>query len=233
MKKGDSILGFITGPTVSFHFMDSVLQLYRNDVDQRFEASMLAEFGSYIHANRNQLQRDFLKTDKEWLFSVDNDMVFTPSDVWPLFHEAEKRGPGIYSGPYMLENSFLVCGAWDDEVDVAYHNIVALPSKPVEIGMVGMGFTLIHREVFEDLGENAFRGILGPDGDDAGEDVSFCWRAHKRGWTPILVPECNPGHWKTFTIYPHGSMRNVIAEEISLVKINEELKSLQLPEEVK
>lgn len=233
MRKGDSILGFITGHNVTFHFMDSVLQLYGSDVDQRFGGQLLAVFGSYIHANRNKLQRDFMATDRDWLLSVDNDMVFSPADVWPLLHEAEKRGPGIYSGPYMLENGFLVCGTWDDEVDVAYHNLLALPEKPAEIGMVGMGFTLIHREVFEAIGENAFRGVMGPDGDDAGEDVSFCWRAQEAGYIPVLVPKCNPGHFKMFTVYPHGPTRNVIHEEVSLVKLNEELKELRFMEEVK
>lgn len=228
MNQPDSILGFITGPSLSFHFMDSVLNLFHEDPQVRFGYSRLVVFGPYIHANRSHLQREFMRTDRDWLLMLDNDMVFFPSDVWPLFHEADKRGPGIYSGPYVLENGFMVCGTWDDVEEVAYHNLVALPEKPTEIGMVGTGFTLIHREVFEALGPNAFSALKGPDGGDAGEDVSFCWRACEAGYVPILVPECNPGHFKNITAYPHQMVRNIIGEDINLVKMNDDLRTVKL-----
>lgn len=229
MNQPDSILGFISGPTVSLGFMHSVFDLFRQDPEQRFAFSMVINFGPYIHANRNQLAEEFLKTDRDWLFMVDNDLVFTPADVWPLFHEADKRGPGIYAGPYILEDGFLVCGTWDDQVmGGAYHNLLALPEKPTEVGMVGAGFTLIHRDVFAELGPQPFSSLPGPDGRGCGEDVSFSWRAYEAGINPVLVPECNPGHFKFFTVYPHGMMRNVIGEDIDLVMMNQDLRSIKI-----
>ena len=53
----DSILGFITGSSVNFWFMHSVLNLFKNDAQNRFNADWLLCFGPYIHANRNQIQR--------------------------------------------------------------------------------------------------------------------------------------------------------------------------------
>ena len=227
----DSILGFITGPSVSFWFMHSVLNLFKNDAENRFNEDWLLGFGPYVHANRNQIQEQFMDTGRDWLLSVDNDIVFTPGDVWALYREADKRGPGIYHGSYVLENGFQVCGVWNDEEPMVYHNLVALPEKPTEIGVVGMGFTLVHHEVFLATGPEAFWPV---DGRASGEDLSFSWRAREAGYTPILVPECNVGHHKMNVLYPHGQIRNSIGDEVGLVELDEDLKELnrELMEEV-
>lgn len=225
----DSVLGFITGSSVSFSFMHSVLNLFKNDVNNRFNADWLLVHGPYIHANRNQLQAEFMDTGREWLLSVDNDIFFTPGDVFALYDEAAKRGPGIYHGSYILENGFQVCGTWDDEIDYVYHNLVKLPEKPTEIGVVGMGFTLVHRDVFEATGPGAFWPIR----HDSGEDLSFSWRAREAGFTPVLVPQCNVGHQKINTLFTHGVMRNSIGEEMNLVKLNPDLKELNEVESAK
>jgi hypothetical protein len=231
-EQPDSILGFITGPSVTFPFMWSVLNLFKNDPENRFNMDWLLVHGPYIHANRNQLQEQFMDTGREWLLSVDNDITFTPGDVFALYEEADKCGPGVYHGSYILENGFQVCGVWNDDEPYVYHNLVRLPEEPAEIGVVGLGFTLIHREVFEATGPEAFWPV---NGFSTGEDLSFSWRAREAGYIPILVPKCDVGHQKTNTLYTSGSMRNSIGDEMNLVQLDEELKELnrKLMEEVK
>lgn len=228
----DSIIGFISGPSVRLMFMHSVVNLFGNDVANRFANSWIVKIGPYIHANRNALQSEFMETGRDWLLSVDNDITFTPGDVYALYDEAAKRGPGIYHGSYVLESGFQVCGVWNDDEPYVYHNLVKLPEKPVEIGVVGMGFTLIHREVFEATGPEAFWPV---NGFSTGEDLSFSWRAREAGYTPILVPGCNVGHEKTNTLYTSGVMRNSIGDDMNLVQLDAELKELnrEMMEEVK
>jgi len=232
MNQPDSIVGFISGPSVRLMFMWSVLNLFKNDVQNRFNADWVVKMGPYIHANRNDLQSEFMDTGRDWLLSIDNDITFTPGDVFALYDEADKRGPGVYHGSYVLENGFQVCGLWNDEEPFVYHNLVKLPEKPTEIGVVGMGFTLIHREVFEAIGEPAFWPV---NGFSTGEDLSFSWRAREAGYTPILVPAANVGHEKTNTLYTSGSMRNAVGDDMQLVQLDDELKELnrELMEEVK
>lgn len=214
MKEPDAILGFISGPSVNIWFMHSVFNLFKSDERNRFGADWLLVFGPYIHTNRNRLAKHFLEEGREWLFMVDNDMVFQPDDVWLLLEEADKRGPGIYAAPYMIENATLTCGPWEPGIRGAYHPMVALPKETTPVGAVGAGFTLVHRDVFLAIGEDAFTEL----NPDAGEDISFSWRAHEASYNPWLVPKSNPGHFKQVALYPHEQVRNMIGEEVNLVE---------------
>lgn len=211
----DATLGFITGPSVSYWFMFSVFNLFKDDRGHRFDADMMAVYGPYIHRNRKELQSEFMESGRDWIFMVDNDMFFVPDDVWALFDES-KRGPGIYSAPYVLEDGTMDCGPWTTDQPMIYHRMGNLPTEPCDVGMVGAGFTLIHRDVFGALGEDAF-SALSPI---HGEDVSFCWRAREAGFTPRLVPGSKPGHVKQVVVFPDDRVRNMVGGEVNLVEMD-------------
>lgn len=220
MAKADTLLGFVTGPSVGMWFMRSVILLFKRDLDQRFTADFIISMGPYIHQNRNDLQREFMETDRKWLFMVDNDMVFEPEDALRLLEEADKRGPGIYSAPYPMENGNFVCGPWSTEADKVYHPLGMVPGEPAQVGMVGTGFTLIHRDVFEQLGPDAFTPLPADDRFSFyGEDVSFCWRAYEKGIIPWIVP-VRVGHTKSVVMYADEKTTNLHQGEINLVRID-------------
>jgi hypothetical protein len=214
-------LGFISGLSVNVWFMTSVIDLFGSDVNRRFDNDLIAAFGPHIDQNRNWLAETFLTSpelqDKEWLFMVDNDMVFRPEDVWELFWEGDQRGPGIYAAPYMQENQVLACGPWDNNEKLGFfRNLLQLPPNPTQVGVVGMGFTLIHREVLESAGPKPF--TMQPDFES--EDVAFCWKTQADGnsYHPWIVPSSRPGHFKTFTLYAEG-MKNAIGDDVNLVEV--------------
>jgi len=214
--EGDCHLGFITGPNVSFNFMHSVVNLFKDDWQHRFLADYILVPGPYIHENRNRLVQEFMEAGRDWLFMVDNDMVFEPRDVWALLEEADKRGPGIYHGPYLDETGEVICaGVWTDQEQM-YHPLQRVPNETKQVGMVGAGFTLTHREVFAAIGPDGWFSSIRPDG---GEDVSFCWRAREAGYTPWLVPTSMPGHFKSFLLYASGSLRNLYGEDVDMVQV--------------
>ena len=215
----DSNLGFISGPSISLYFFYSVFNLMKDDWQHRFGADLIIVPGPYIHTNRNRLVQEFLEAGRDWLFMVDNDMVFEPRDVWTLFEEADAHGPGIYGGPYLDETGVaVIAGTWDKDIPQVYYPLQRVPSEPTEVGMVGAGFTLIHRQVFEAIGSEHWFAPIRPDG---GEDVSFCWRAREAGFTPLLVPRAQPGHHKTFTLYASGVMRNIYGDDVDLVQVSD------------
>ncbi len=216
MRQADTLLAFASGPSVALHFMHSVISLFKADMNLRFAADFIIASSPYIHENRNELTRAFLQTDRDWMFMVDNDMVFEPSDVFALLKAAEERGPGIYSAPYPMENGNFVCGPWSPDPDeIAYHPLQKVPDTVVPCGMVGAGFTLIHREVLEAVGEEPWRSVR----STFGEDVSFCWRAKEAGYTPWLVP-VHPGHTKTIVFYADKKNTNLHGGEVDLVRVN-------------
>jgi hypothetical protein len=219
----DVLLSFVTGPTVGMWFMRSVLMLFKSDPDLRFTADFIISMGPYIHQNRNELQKAFMETDRDWLFMVDNDMVFEPKDAFALLEEADKRGPGIYSAAYVMENGSYVCGPWSTQADKVYHPLNDIPLDPFEVGMVGTGFTLIHRKVFEAIGRDAFSPLPFTPEDEFtffGEDVSLCWRAREAGFTPVVVPAAVPGHTKSVVMYHDRKTTNLQSQEVDLVRVD-------------
>jgi hypothetical protein len=216
MHEGDSHLGFITGATVSFWFMHSVVNLFKDDFAHRFLADYLLVHGPYIHANRDRVADEFLEAGRDWLFMVDNDMVFEPRDVWALYAVADEKGPGIYTAPYVTEEGVMTAGPWDSEREQVYHPLVLIPDRPTQVGVAGAGFTLVHREVYEAVGEHPYSALYA----EAGEDVSFSWRAREAGYIPWLVPESKPGHHKTVVIYPTAEVRNMVGEDVNLVEVD-------------
>lgn len=218
-REGDSHLGFITGPSISVFFFHSVFNLMKDDWVHRFLADYILVPGPYIHENRNRLVAEFIDAGRDWLFMVDNDMVFEPRDVWELFAVADEKGPGIYGAPYLDESGAVVtAGVWDDEIEAVYHPLQRVPDKVTRVGVMGAGFTLVHRDVFLAVGDAHWFSSLRSDG---GEDVGFCWRAREAGYIPWLVPTSQPGHHKQVLLYASGAMRNVYGDDVDLVEVSD------------
>jgi hypothetical protein len=121
-----------------------------------------------------------------------------------------------------MENGNFVCGAWSTTADKVYHPLGMVPDEVCQVGMVGTGFTLVHRSVFETLGEAAFSPLPVEEGDAFafyGEDVSFCWRAYQADIIPWLVP-VRIGHTKSVVMYPDHKVTNLHRGDISLVRID-------------
>jgi len=228
-RKSDILLGFVTGPSVGMWFMRSVIMLFKSDPDMRFTADFIISMGPYIHQNRNELQKEFMETDRDWLFMLDNDMVFEPDDIFALVREGDARGPGIYSAPYPMENGNFVCGPWSTTADKVYHPLGMVPNVVTQVGMVGTGFTMIHRDVFTAVGADAFSPLPVEEDDEFafyGEDISFCWRAYQAGFVPWLVPS-HPGHTKSVVMYADKKVTNLHQGEIDLVRIDPSDKVFQ------
>jgi GT2 family glycosyltransferase len=222
--ENDSLLVFITGQTLSMVFMKSLLDVLKEDVmpdgQHRFGLAWAAVMGPYIHDNRNKLQRLFMdqaEEKRDWLFMVDNDMCFTYADVLALYAEADARGPGIYAAAYVLEDGSLVTGRWaEDDPEGAYQKAYRIDwSHPTQMDVVGAGFTLIHRDVFEAMGPDAFTPYVGV----MGEDLSLCKRAGNAGFRPWVVPAANPGHFKTLVAYPERQFGNMLGDQVQARKL--------------
>lgn len=167
-REGDVFLGYPRTGMVAGVFMDSVLAAYDEDtrraatgIGKRRLVGYHPETGPYIHQNRSDVARYFLDcTDFQWLWMLDSDMDFPVDSLYRLLDAAEEHdckilGAAYWNG-YGFSNVYLSWLLFTPE-----HGMVALPQLPdpdqfpvAELSALGMGCTLIHRDVLQDVADS-------------------------------------------------------------------------------
>jgi len=206
---------------------------------------LIPEFQTVIHEARNILAKKFLETDSEWCIMVDDDLVLpcgSSSITNNYFRAGLPAGLAGYNAIQRImshPSDKLVVGALyfvkgnpsshghrlagravtksafiDDAVNRDLHS----PNDNKELfkdDWVGLGFSRIHRSVFEKIKEVApgrFPEIVPPDpnqhtgwfqpiGPNVNEDLSFCRRCRACGIDLWLDPCLVCGHADGTTIY--------------------------------
>ena len=144
------------------------------------------------HYAANCLVKGFLKTEADSILFIDDDMIFTPDDLERLRSDEDAREYDIMMGlcqsrkpphkPILLENNPNGMGFVVNSVPPA--------DTIVNVGVVGLGFTLIKRHVFEALADPYF--YWGEKGD--GEDAMFSMDASKKGFKLGVNTRVQIGH---------------------------------------
>lgn len=161
---------------------------------------------------RNNMMKAFLKSEAEWLVSIDTDMGFTDDTVERLLASADPverpvvgglcfvlRGtPGAHTELHASRYTVVpTLYDWVEvEEEVGFTPIVDYPRDAlVECAGTGTAMILIHRSaaeaVQEKCGDEWFTMITHPTGDNGeprtfGEDLSFCVRLASVG-VPVYV----------------------------------------------
>jgi hypothetical protein len=163
-RENDCLLSWCDNGSVATCFMNSVLGAFSEDASrgQRGKTRRLVEYysapGPYIHDNRSRIARYFLQcTDKQWLWMLDNDIQFPPETLYELLEAAEEHDIKILGAAYWNQYPGSACYlSW---LVFTPRGIVAVPelpedlSAPLEVNAVGMGCTLIHRDVLQDVAD--------------------------------------------------------------------------------
>lgn len=169
------------------------------------------ESGPLLSRARNNLLRYFLdETDDEYFLSVDTDIIFYPSDLLALLAADKPICGSIYLT--LDEQEEKVCAHLDEVSgdagtykDVSLERLVSpegTPEPPFEISGLGMGFTLIKREVIQELSPiKALWPFAESDEEHGyGEDLTFCLRAKDKGFSSWIIPQTKVGHIKAIVI---------------------------------
>lgn len=191
------------GPhALSWELHSSLVRLKESSVLMK---EIAAESGPLLSRARNLLAESFVKgfPDYSHMLSVDTDMYFSPEGVKALLKADKPIVGGVYYG---LTETGKFCTALNrDSKDGVYKPIPDPPSKGcVEVDALGMGLTLIKREVMEALEPDYTR--LWPfaeavvDGRPLGEDATFCLRAKELGFSSWLCGDARAGHVKSFVL---------------------------------
>jgi hypothetical protein len=155
--------------------------------------------GPMIDKARNQIVRDFLASDKEYLLFVDTDMTFSPGMVQRLWEN--RSHDTILSGLCKDHGGLPVAKVRKDD---GWYAIIETESI-VSVDMTGCAFVIASRETYEKVLANArdeefawyeFHGEPGV----RGEDATFCVRAKAIGHQVHVDGSIRPGHRKLQTI---------------------------------
>lgn len=172
---------------------------------------------SVVQWARDEVVDLFLKSDATRLFWIDSDMIWEPEQFMRLLALSQYRDVICAAYPAKKDQPTFYVN-WDTEGGLTQGEYGL-----IEIKGVGLGFTVMSREVIERLVANApkvhdavserevasvFR-IDAVDGKRRGEDMAFFADVRKLGYPVYLDPTVDLGHigTKTYT----GSIRDALA----------------------
>jgi hypothetical protein len=191
----------------------------------RHELSMRS--GANISRARNMLVQELLRTDCEWGWFCDTDMVFQPDTLVRLLAAAKAAdtrivgalcvvvNEGVLTNPRALIPTLFVDDP--DTITKVSHNYP--DDTVVEVAATGTGCLLVHRSVFEDIRAAAgddwswFRDLAEecPDGETRwiGEDIRFCLQARSLGHRVYVDCTTPVGHWKGHQVWWPADVRRI------------------------
>lgn len=176
-------------------------------VEREVLEDLIATQTPYIPSGRNDLCRKFLRSSADWFMMLDWDISFTPQDLYKLLDAADPIERPIIAGCYVtfLGNDSKLRPCWMVQEGITEFAVVnhCNMDEIIQCTSVGMGFTLIHRSVIDAVAAaNKHDPWLwfGQDniaGAHIGEDMTFCSRARRLGFTVWGHGGVQLGHTKT------------------------------------
>lgn len=171
---------------------------------------------------RNALVEAFLKSETEWSFWMDSDMIlpidretFQATALALMVHRATEYGIKMLTGLYfqrqgehrpvvykrdMTEKSTGKAMTFYTEGD-GFSAGAVYPGPgakvPIEVDRAGFGCMLIHRDVYQHIEKPYFKfHYWDPANPEkyTSEDFYFCYKARKAGIKIFLTPEIRCGH---------------------------------------
>lgn len=210
---GEVLLGYVSAGWCRTEFMNSILNAISGpDADPAIGGVISSSAGPLLAYGRNLLAKQFLAHDKEWLCTIDTDIVFAPNTISRLL-EVAKQGSPVVSALYhifwdgkktpaayrasMIDGSVSIDNITIDRQD-GWENADPL----IEVDAVGAGCLLIHRSVFENIqkknnDQECWWREMVIDNKDHGEDISFCIRCANIGVQIMLHTGVQVGHVKS------------------------------------
>jgi GT2 family glycosyltransferase len=198
MKPQGVAIGYVHGDFVHARFMKSVI-----DEKDRDGALVIEEFSEpYIDKARNVVVDKFLASDREWLLTVDTDIILPACVITRLM----ARGLPLIGALIYVNQQPPFPQIYHQIADAAVGGFGIFqvqekfePGELVKADGTGAGCMLIHRDVFDAIpGKPPFRWyqheMIG--NEMFGEDFTFCRRAKAVGFQLYIDTAVHAGHIK-------------------------------------
>lgn len=167
----------------------SLLNLVKDSSEYDFHIAFI-DSGYTIAENRNYLAAQAIRNDCDYLFMVDDDMIFPPQTLKLLI----SRDKDIIGLPYNVK---MLPKPGTDERQ--RHNVTYFPddeslkepfrTEPIEVIAIGAGVILIKTDVLKKVPQPHFGFDMYPNGmTKVGEDSWFCYKAAENGFKIWVEP---------------------------------------------
>ena len=155
------------------------------------------QVGSLVYNARNELARQAIKSEADWVLWLDSDMVFEPNllnrmltvckdnDIDFLTAICFRRKPPYT--PCLFDRLEKI------EHGASYTTIMSVPEGRFKVGGCGFAGVLMSTDVLMSVAAR-FGGRMFDPMEGFGEDVSFCWRARQCGYEIWCDSEIELGH---------------------------------------
>jgi hypothetical protein len=182
-------IGLPTTGLVRFEWAATMMQMSypmcmnTRTIRRPIDLNIISPIGYHVAEARNLIVQDFLKTDSEWLFFIDHDVLLPPNTYYCLLEHIRAKKYPIISGLYCVKTPEYQPIVLRGRGDGAYTDFKL--GDQVECDGIPMGCALIHRSILQ-LAWSSAREVR----TTGGEIVREVFRS-PRDW--IIDPETNLG----------------------------------------
>lgn len=143
------------------------------------------EVGSLVYHARNNLARQALKTDADYVLWLDSDMVFAPDTLQRMLKVCKDNDIDFLTAVCFRRKPPYTPCLFDRlekvEKGASYTALMSVPDGLFQVGGCGFAGVLMSSDVLLSV-QSKFKGRMFDPMDGFGEDVSFCWRARQCGY---------------------------------------------------
>lgn len=155
------------------------------------------EVGSLVYNARNNLARQAIKSEADWVLWLDSDMVFSPDLLQRMLKVCTENDIDFLTALcFRRKPPFTPC-LFDrlDKVDrgASYTALMSVPDGRFKVGGCGFAGVLMSTDVLMSVASK-FDGRMFDPLEGFGEDVSFCWRARQCGYDIWCDSDIEMGH---------------------------------------
>lgn len=155
------------------------------------------EVGSLVYNARNNLARQAIKSEADWVLWLDSDMVFSPDLLQRMLKVCTENDIDFLTALcFRRKPPFTPC--LFDRLDkvgrgASYTALMSVPDGRFKVGGCGFAGVLMSTDVLMSVASK-FDGRMFDPLEGFGEDVSFCWRARQCGYDIWCDSEIEMGH---------------------------------------
>lgn len=161
------------------------------------------EVGSLVYNARNNLARQAIKAEADWVLWLDSDMVFEPNFLQRMMAVCKENDIDFLTALCFRRKPPYTPTLFDrlerTDKGASYTALMSVPDGRFKVGGCGFAGVLMSTDVLLSVAAK-FNGRMFDPFEGFGEDVAFCWRARQCGYDIWCDSDIEMGHVGNFVV---------------------------------